>query len=222
MNDQPVVFVHGERIGKQHYIHFFAFIPGHKADAITVLKEIIEKAHADGIEGFCSPSNMACGFYAGYIGPFQPCHPHWTVEGTEALVEAGFLLTTPSILMSRDLRAEILLQEGPPSYEMKEEVSEEFLAKAFRYATYFEGKEVAACSARLYPHLKSHGSPVGHIGFIGTDMAHRGRGLARIQVLLCLKRLKEWGGKEPLLEVDMDNPSAIDLMKMLVFILLIS
>lgn len=79
-----------------------------------------------------------------------------------------------------------------------------------RFAATFDGREVATCTGRLFEELAAPGGgPVGQLGLVGTDEAHRGRRLARSLVELSLQRLREWGASECILATGLDNIPAL-------------
>ena len=44
---------------------------------------------------------------------------------------------------------------------------------------------------------------------MGTDEAHRGKGLARVMTQMCLRTMQEWGGAEVLLSTGLNNVPAL-------------
>ena len=50
---------------------------------------------------------------------------------------------------------------------------------------------------------------MGQIGHVGTDAEHRGKGLSRVMVQMCLMRLREWGASEALIATGLDNFPAL-------------
>lgn len=129
----------------------------------------------------------------------------------EAYVRAGFHVSHAGVILVADLARDIPTEAIGPGYEIVEaEAKAEFGARTFRWAAMFEGKEVATCGGRFYPLLGAPaGAPVGQLGFVGTDEAHRGRHLGRVMVQMSLRRLKEWGASEALIATGLDNAAAL-------------
>lgn len=79
-----------------------------------------------------------------------------------------------------------------------------------RPARTLPGRQVSKCGARQYPKLLvADGRPIGQIGYVGTEEAHRGRGLATLMTAMCLKRLFRTGAGEVLISTGLDNPAAL-------------
>ena len=209
----PRAFLHGELETEQKTfnIHLLALVPGAAAEAVALLAEAERFCRAGGVQKLRGPFYHSNIFYGGYICGCEPYHPHWAIEGTAAFVTGGFRISHPAVIMVCELGRAVEIERAPQSYQIAEAAAEdEFGARTFRYVARCETKEAATCTARLYPALLSpRGGPVGQIGFVGTDAAHRGKGLSRILVKLCLKRLQEWGAAEALIATGLDNYPAL-------------
>jgi ribosomal protein S18 acetylase RimI-like enzyme len=114
-------------------------------------------------------------------------------------------------MMVADLSREITIGPNPGGYTLDEAKADwEFAAKMFRFTATYDGEEVASCTGRLFEDLAAPGGgPVGQLGFVGTDEAHRGRGLARSLVKLSLQRLREWRASECILTTGLENTPAL-------------
>jgi len=208
---QPQAFLHGERAGKVHFINVLAMCPG-AVDAATVLLQHMEmQARAEGMQRLVSPCWRANAFYGGYLCGCEPYHPHWAIDGTEAYVRAGFHISHPAVILIRDMAQPVAIGALPEGYLLSEaETGEEYEAAAFRYVAMHDGVEAATCTARLYPQLLSpHGGAVGQLGFVGTNEAHRGKGLAKVLVNHSLQRLTDMGAAETLIATGLENYPAL-------------
>jgi len=209
---QPCAFLHGEvEQGKQVNIHLLAMIPQALEQGLQLLQRIENKAHENGITHLIGPYSRASCFYGGYILGYEPYHPHWAAEATEAYVRAGFRISHPGVLMVMDVRQDIAVGALHPDYDIVEAPDRnEFDARAFGYHALYRGEKVAHCYARLYPNLKTPGdATVGQIGNVATDQAHRRKGLASLMSRMCLKQLQKWGAGEVLVGTGLDSTSAI-------------
>ena len=204
-------FLHGERYGATHGIRFLALTPGAIAEGLRLVGEVERRAWAERVERIIGPTCNSGTFYAGYVLGLEPYHPHWAVDGTEVFVRAGFSITQNECILVAEPGTATPPGRPPAGYEIIEaQTPPEFLARPFKYAAVFDGKEVATCAARLYPKLMSpSGGPIGQVGYVGTDKAHRGKGLATLMTEMCLKRLFEWGAGEALISTGLDNPAAL-------------
>jgi len=205
-------FVHGERRGDQHNILLLAMLPGAVEETVALIEDAERAARAEGVTRLCGPHWRSARYYAGYVLGNEPYHPHWANDGTEAFVRAGFRISHPALILVADAGS-----ASPPTgsvaegYEIIEaNTADEFGAKPFRLAAMHDGREVATCGARLFPRLMSpKGGPVGQLGYIGTDEAHQGKGLATEMTRMSLKRLRDMGASEVLIATGLDNYPAL-------------
>jgi len=186
-------------------------LPGAAEEAACLLNRFVEKARPAGVKRVVGPHWDSTIFYGGYVLGLEPYHPSWPADATEAYVRAGFRITHAGVILVRDLREEVTLENMPEGYEVVEaNRAPEFDARPFGLHAVNDGLEAAHCYARLYPHLLSpHGGPVGQIGNVTTDAAHRGKGLARVMTLMCLHRLRAWGADEALIATGFENYPAL-------------
>lgn len=209
---QPSAFLHGELVeGKRISIHLLAMVPGASADAAWLVGEIETVAHERRIPLLKGPHYASSAFYAAYLLGREPFHPHWAAEGTEAYVRAGFRISYSGVLMIRGLRRPVDVEDAPAGYDIRPSPPrEEFDAEAFGYRALYQGEEVSRCGARLYPRLLTpRGVPIGQLGHVETNEAHRGRGLVRNLCRVCLKQLRDRGAGECLIATGLDNAPAL-------------
>ncbi len=208
---QARAFLHGERAGEEHFINVLAMQPGAIDEGEALLQVAETQARAEGVKRLVSPCWRANAFYGGYLLGCEPYHPHWASDGIEAYVRAGFHISHPALILIRDMRQPIHAGTLPPGYTLAAaETGDEFEALPFRYIAVYDGAEAATCTARLYPRLFApHGGAVGQLGFVGTNEAHRGKGLARILSALCLQRLADMGAVETLIATGLENYPAL-------------
>ncbi len=210
--ETPRAVLHGEfRVPEKSFIHLLAVVPGAAEDAALLLREFEEKARAAGSKRLVGPNWLSNVFYAGYVLGLEPFHPHWAAEATEAYVRAGFRIFYAGVILIRNLHDDVSLEECPAGYEIVDvDRPPEFDARAFGLHALKDGQKAAHCYARLYPHLMSpRGGPIGQIGNVTTDAAHRGKGLARVMTLMCLHRLRAWGASEALIATGLENYPAL-------------
>ena len=206
----PRAFVHGVRQETQHNLALLALCPDALEEAGTLLATVEARARAEGVTRLCGPAWSANLFYGGYVLGCEPYHPHWAVDTTRAYVRAGFRLSHPGVILVRNVAQSVEERTMPAPYVLREaDTPDEHGARAFRYVAQLDGQEVATCAARLYPDLRTHGRPLGQIGYVGTDEAHRGQGLAKVLVLACLRRLVDWGAGDVLIATGLDNSPAL-------------
>ncbi len=207
----PRAFLHGERAGDVHYVHLLAVAPEAVEEGVSLLAHAEAQARAEGAARLCGPTCDSGRWYGGYILGLEPYHPHWAVAATQALVRAGYHMTQCDVLMVAEAPAEAVEGLPPAGYEIAGAAcAPEFKARVFRLVAQRDGQEVATCGGRLYPELiGSSGRPIGQLGFVGTEAAHRGRGLATALVRRALARLWEWGAGEVLISTGLENGPAL-------------
>jgi ribosomal protein S18 acetylase RimI-like enzyme len=208
----PRAVLHGEfRIPERPFIHLLAMPSGAAEEAAWLLGQFEERARASGAKRLIGPHWNSTVFYGGYVLGLEPYHPHWAADGTEAYVRAGFRITLAGVVLIRELNDGVPLEECPAGYQIVDvDRPPEFDARAFGLHALCDGQKAAHCYARFYPHLMSpRGGPVGQIGNVTTDAAHRGKGLARIMTLMCLHRLREWGAADVLIATGLENFPAL-------------
>ena len=207
----PLAFLHGEDKKDEFAIHLLALLPGAAAAGERLLAEAEKKAKIKKAKIIQSPYAIAGDVYGGYILGREPYTPHWAVDSVEAYVRAGFKIAHPALILIYNSVENIEMGKTAPDYKIEEAgAALEFKAETFRYVAFFEGQEVATCSARLYPEIKTAGGgPTGQIGFVGTNEAHRGKGLARSLTKLSLTRLKKMGAEEVLIATGLENYPAL-------------
>ena len=193
------------------HVNLLALRPGALTIAVDLLRRMEGVAREMAVGRLVGPSPASALFYGGYVMGSEPYHPHWAVEGTEAYVRAGYHITEAEVTMVRDLSKPVEIDAVPAGYEIVEAPdAHEFGARASGYLALFNGVEVAHCYARLYPRLIGpSGGPVGQVGDVGTDEAHRNQGLARVMTQMCLRTLQTWGGAEVLLSTGLSNGPAL-------------
>jgi len=205
--------LHGEVVPAQGIlrIHLLAVRPGGMAAAIALLQHADETAQALKLNRLIGPHWATAMFHGGYVLGNEPYHPHFAVEATEAFVRAGFHITLFGVLMACDLSREVVLDETPTGYEIvAAPLREEFGAQPFGFLAFQHGVRAAHCYARWYPNLIGvAGGSVGQIGNVTTEEAHRGKGLARVMVQMCLQQLREWGAAEALIATRFCNAPAL-------------
>lgn len=208
---EPVACLHGEITEQTVKIPLVALRPGAVAEALYLLQQVENRGKTSGLKQLVSPTGLGTPYYLGYILGAEPYHPHWATEGTRVYIQAGYRPALTSVLMVRDLTTKITVSSAPSGYEIVETTDrDEYEARAFGYLAFYRGKKVAHCYARLYPHLKSYDDrPVGQICPVGTDEAHRDRGLASAMTGMCLQQLQEWGASTALIATQLDNEPAL-------------
>lgn len=206
-------FLHGEfREGKRAIAHLVAMAPGAVGEAVELLRRFEQMARQVDLQRLVGPHWATAAFYGSYILGREPYHPHWAAEGTEVFVRAGCRISHPGVILIRDMSETINVEPAPAGYEIRdaEKFTAEYDADALGFETYWQGQTVARCGARLYRKLLSPiGGPVGQLGHVGTDEAHRGKGLARIMSQIALMRLCEMGASECLIATGLDNYPAL-------------
>lgn len=206
----PLAFAHGESRGGEFFVHLLALTPGAIDDGVALLGEVERRARAAGDRRICGPTCTSGAFYGGYLLGLEPYHPHWATEATEAFVQAGFAMSQSEAFMIADSALEPPMFAAPADYELVDAAADpEFKARVFRLVALAQGREVATCGGRLYPELRTAGAPVGQLGFVGTEKAHRGRGLATALVSRSLRRLREWGAGQALISTGLENAPAL-------------
>jgi GNAT superfamily N-acetyltransferase len=207
----PRAFLHGQRDRDCHLVHLLAMAPGAVEEGVWLLEQAEAQARAEGALWLCGPTCRSNNFYGGYVLGLEPYHPHWAVEGTEAFVRAGYHTTEREALMVAGLAREVPETEMPAGYEVADAPTWVcFGARAFRLVARREGQEVAYCGAHFFPDQPSpRGGPIGQVGPVGTEEAHRGRGLATALTKLALRRLQEWGAAEVLISTGLENYPAL-------------
>lgn len=208
---QAQAFLHAERAGEEHFINVLAMRAGAIDEGEALLHLTESQARADGVKRLVSPCWRANAFYGGYLCGCEPYHPHWAIDSIEAYVRAGFHISHPALILIRDMQHPFNCVILPEGYTLVEaETGDEYEAVAFRYIVLYDGAEAATCTARLYPQLQSpHGGSVGQLGFVGTNEAHRGKGLAKVLVNHCLQRLTAMGAAETLIATGLENYPAL-------------
>ena len=210
-NGAPKAFLHGEWTEEWFDVYLLAAMPGAVDEATQLLHAVEPMAKSAGSPRIDGPTHRAWRFYNGYALGHEPYHPHWERDATEAYVRSGWCLSYASVMMVADLSREVAISSFPKGYVLTEtRADEEFSARVFRFAATYNDEEVASCLGRHFEKLAAPGGgSVGQLGFVGTDEAHRNRGLARRLVECSLKRLKEWGASECLLVTGLDNIPAL-------------
>ena len=216
---KPQAFLHGERFGDRYYVHLLALAPGQARAGLDLLRQAEAAARALGCQDLLGPSPRSALFYGGYILGSEPYHPHWSVDSTDAFVQAGYHLSCIETLMVHELSLPVEGESLPAGYILAEtSTDQEFEAESFRYAALKGGREVAYCAARAYPGFKQpNGGCLAQIGGVGTDEAHRERGLARVLSKTCLQRLKTMGASEVLISTGLENGPALKVYERIGF-----
>jgi len=207
----PIAFAHGERDRDQFYLHLLALAAGAVGGGVLLLGEMEARARSAGAKRLCGPTALSGRFYGGYVLGLEPYHPHWATDVTDAFVQASFVISQSEALMVADLTQSIPRFGPPAGYEIVDGQAEpEFKARVCQLVALHSGREVATCGGRLYPELQMPtGGPVGQLGFVGTDEAHRGKGLATALVSRSLARLQEWGARSILVSTGLENTPAL-------------
>lgn len=207
---RPLAFAHGESRGREHFVHLLALAPGAVDAGVALLAEIERRARAAEAKGICGPTCSSGAFYGGYLLGLEPYHPHWAADATDAFVQAGFVMTQSEAFMVADLSADPPQFAPPADYEIADANADpEFKARVFRLVALSQGKEVATCGGRLYPELRAADKPIGQLGFVGADEAHRGKGLATALVSRSLHLLRDWGAGLVLISTGFENAPAL-------------
>ncbi len=207
----PRAFIHGESVESALHIHLLALMPDAVSEGVWLLDRMEHLARQAGLQRMIGPHYTATAFYGAYILGNEPYHPHWAIEGTEAWVRAGFRISHPAVLMVRSLKGPVDVGTAPAGYTIAARPERtEFDAQPFGYQALYHGETVAYCDARLFPGLLDPtGRPVGQLGHVATDQAHRGKGLATMMSRLCLERLRNMGAGTCLVATGLDNDAAL-------------
>ena len=212
---EPRAFLHGELGGNKHRdghnVRFLAMARGAVDEGMALLEVAEGKARETGAERMVGPCFWGYRFYGGYVIGLEPYHPHWYLDGTAAFVRSGYAVGQQEVILAATLETIVPPGTVPQGYTVEDAaMEEEFGAKVFRYVAVHEGNRIATCGGRLYPRLISRrGGPIGQVGYVGTDEAHRGKGLATVLTQMALRRLAEMGGMEFLISTGLDNPAAL-------------
>jgi GNAT superfamily N-acetyltransferase len=220
-SDVARAFLHGqEQDDKRFMIHLLALKPGAVEEGVRLLADAERRARARGMTSLIGPNWRALVFYAGFVLGQEPYHPHWAAEATEAYVRAGFRIGHQGVLLFRDLSKPVSIEPAPAPYEVRPiERKPEYGAVPFACAAFLGDQQVAHCYARLYPELKRPaGGFVGQLGHVGTEEGHRGKGLARVLCRLCLRRLRELGAAEALINTGLENFPALRVYERVGFV----
>ena len=209
--NEPKAAIHGEINSTGGIVHLMATRPDGGEDAFALLDQFERQVRAHGGTRMSGPHWASTPFYGGYVLGNEPLIPSWDTNGTCVLVRAGYRMEIRGVLMVRSLVAEIPHEPTPAGYEIVPEARPpEFDARPFGYHALQNGQKVAHCFCRLYPHLSAPtGGTIGQIGNVSTEADHRGHGLARVMVTLCLRDLREMGAAEAIVATSLDNFSAL-------------
>jgi ribosomal protein S18 acetylase RimI-like enzyme len=210
-NNEPQAVLHGEIHSQGGTAHLLASRPGAGEEVFPLLVQFEQQVRAKGGNQLSGPHWASSPFYGGYVLGNEPYIPSWDTHGTCALVRTGFRMEIRGVLMVRSLETEIPQDPLPAGYEIVPVPrSPEFDAHPFGYHALQNGQKAAHCYCRFYPHLAAPtGGPVGQIGNVSTEADHRGRGLARIMVKMCLRDLREMNATEALIATGLDNFPAL-------------
>jgi ribosomal protein S18 acetylase RimI-like enzyme len=210
---RPVALLHGQLPpdSPAGFVHLLAMRPHEAPAAAELLRAFGEKACAAGRQKLVGPQYTSRQFYGGYVLGCEPYHPHWAAEGTEAFVRAGCRISLAGVILVREPELPLACEAEVPGYEIRPvDAAPEFAARTFSYCAFFEGKEIGHCRARQFDHLHDPaGRPLAQIGHVGTEEAHRGKGLARRMVCACLRQLDTRGAGEVIIATSFDNAPAL-------------
>jgi GNAT superfamily N-acetyltransferase len=209
---KAVAFLHGELRDEGARIHLLAVPPGEVLAAAWLLEQFEAKVREAKLAKISGPHWWSQTFYASYLIGHECGHPHWAVRANEAFARGDFVVKGADTFMVRDLSEPIELAPPPEGYEIREMkgYGNEFGAEAFSHRAFFNGEEIAHCYCRLFPHIPApDGKPVGQFGHVGTDEAHRGKGIARRMVNAGLAKLRDMGASEALIVTQQSNVPAM-------------
>lgn len=209
---RPAAFLHGEFRDDEALVHLLAVPKGGAATGEQLLRLYEAKARQAGLKKLLGPQWTAQAFYASYLIGHEPGHPHWATEANQSFAMADFDVKGANTFMVRDLSEPIAQPAPPDGYEIREMpgYGDELGAVSFSHRAFCGGQEVAHCYGRLFTYLPGpDGKPVGQFGHVGTDEAHRGKGLARLMVLAGLAKLRDMGAGEALIVTQQHNIPAM-------------
>lgn len=208
---QPQAVLHGHLHERGGSAYLLGARTGAIEEARWLLEQFEAKVRAAGLKQLWGPHWASAQFYGGYVLGLEQGIPSWDSDGTGAFVEAGYRIDIRGVVMVCSLARPIELEPCPAGYEIVPPPPwEEFDATTLGYHAHFQGKKVAHCYCRLYPHLTApRGGIVGQIGNVTTDEAHRGKGLARTLCKMCLRELQRLGASEALIATSLDNFPAL-------------
>lgn len=204
-------FLHAEVQGTYLNLHLLALAPGAVDDGAWLLGQAEAQARAAGLTRMVGPFYRSAIFYGSFVIGEEPYTPQWALDTTSVYICAGLRISYPGVVLVTELREPVTTQPLPEGYTLVDApCPEEYNAHAFRFVARHNGEETATCTARVYPELIGPvGGPVGQVGFVGTNEAHRGRGLARLLCQHSLARLRNLGAAEALITTGQENYPAL-------------
>ena len=101
--DKPAAFLHGELREDVAIVHLLAVADHERQAAVDLLAELESLAKERGIGRLIGPHGPTIEYYGGYVLGFNPYHPHWATDATDAYLLAGCDVTGAGYILSLPL-----------------------------------------------------------------------------------------------------------------------